>query len=705
MAIGHKAQNNGMALEHFLPIVVAFIFLIAIIPPVDSYDGSSCAVPGGQGGYPDSSRVWAHCYDVYLGETPVMPGYAELNTTAMHHMDMSHGSQAIVYQVNVPTWQWNMGYQLDFSRYNTISDKELGIVTHSYHSPTTRAWQVEGMTLDPIQSDDYQTGETLYDSAPWTNAIYYKTWILQSGTRPAPTANFIASPLSGTAPLSVYFTETSDDTSDGSLAKWNWTFGDGAYSVEQNPSHTYTAAGTYDVSLTVMNSGGSDTEMKVGYISVTNSGPIANFTATPTNGYPPLTVAFTDISTGSPTTWNWTFGDGAYSAEQNPSHTYTAAGTYDVSLTATNAGGSDTKTKAGFVTVTCPDACDATLTNPPYINFGIYNVSCPEENSGAWHPAVCVDNTLIRWAMAGKSTPFYTTLSPWMWKRSSCCPNPGYSWAVDSPANKPIYYAAVTNPDMDVKFGWHAVAAEYLGAGDVEYSTWQDWKFFNYYELDIQRGWDQQIPNGTSSFNTTVRIDNISGVYGCGQYYPSSVRAFTIDRNNSVSPVSVSNYAPGYLLSKTGKTQFKNQKIPDDLKNVMRSMNYNGQFTISKWEFDPTTEELTLYAYDINNPRVIDNFQAKLVGKYSIRVVHDTEFEKNRADVQQRLLQLRKNPDYQIAWIAMHTDTINDPPENYVELWAYKSTPENKKLDNTVIKGWKILVYPVSQPPSDMGKI
>lgn len=49
----------------------------------------------------------------------------------------------------------------------------------------------------------------------------------------------------------------------------------------------------------------------------------------------------------------------------------------------------------------------------------------------------------------------------------------------------------------------------------------------------------------------------------------------------------------------------------------------------------------------------------------------------------------------------MITDTLNDPPQNYVDLSVYESTSENKKLDNTIINGWKILVYPESLPPTD----
>lgn len=73
--------------------------------------------------------------------------------------------------------------------------------------------------------------------------------------------------------------------------------------------------------------------------------------ATPLAGLAPLTVQFTDTSTGSPTSWAWTFGDGNTSTAQNPQHTYTAPGLYTVTLNATNEYGSDTETKTDYITV------------------------------------------------------------------------------------------------------------------------------------------------------------------------------------------------------------------------------------------------------------------------------------------------------------------------------------------------------------------
>jgi len=79
--------------------------------------------------------------------------------------------------------------------------------------------------------------------------------------------------------------------------------------------------------------------------------PVANFSGNPTSGAAPLTVAFTDLSTGSPTSWSWSFGDGGTSAAQNPSHQYTAVNAYTVSLTVQNAQGQDSETKPNYITV------------------------------------------------------------------------------------------------------------------------------------------------------------------------------------------------------------------------------------------------------------------------------------------------------------------------------------------------------------------
>jgi PKD repeat protein len=112
--------------------------------------------------------------------------------------------------------------------------------------------------------------------------------------------------------------------------------------------------------------------------------PVADFTADKTTGQAPLSVQFTDASTGAPTSRQWTFGDGTTSTLQSPAHVYQAAGTYDVSLTATNANGSNTKTKVGFITVSAatPAPGGTTVTIPASADAHV-NQASPSGNYGA----------------------------------------------------------------------------------------------------------------------------------------------------------------------------------------------------------------------------------------------------------------------------------------------------------------------------------
>jgi PKD repeat protein len=179
--------------------------------------------------------------------------------------------------------------------------------------------------------------------------IPYISTIPVTGASTPPTAGFTGTPTSGMAPLTVNFT----DQSTGATS-WSWNFGDTGTSTQQNPSHTYTAPGTYTVSLTATNSYGNDTETKTNYITVSAlQAPVADFTASSTTIYEGQSVTFTDTTTNSPTSWSWTFSGGtpSTSTAQNPTITYNTAGTYTVALTATNATGSDTETKTDYITV------------------------------------------------------------------------------------------------------------------------------------------------------------------------------------------------------------------------------------------------------------------------------------------------------------------------------------------------------------------
>ena len=164
-----------------------------------------------------------------------------------------------------------------------------------------------------------------------------------------PTASFTADVQSGEVPLTVQFTDLSTGEE---IAGRYWSFGDGILSTETDPVHTYLENGTYDVSLTVVNAAGPSVVTKSQYINVSSSSapPIVAFIANTTAGPAPLAVQFTDTSTGNPTDWFWSFGDGGTSTEQSPVHTYTTPGNYTVALSID--GGSSNITKSDCIKVT-----------------------------------------------------------------------------------------------------------------------------------------------------------------------------------------------------------------------------------------------------------------------------------------------------------------------------------------------------------------
>jgi PKD repeat protein len=165
-----------------------------------------------------------------------------------------------------------------------------------------------------------------------------------------PNPAFSADNTFGGAPLTVTF----HDESGSYPTAWFWDFdNDGDVdSTEQDPVFTYNDTGTYSVSLVVANEyGTSDPLVKSDLVTVVPSEGVA-FEADQTSGEAPLPVQFTDRSSiSTPTAWLWEFGDGATSTSQNPSHAY-SAGEYDVTLTVTNASGSQSATIENYISAT-----------------------------------------------------------------------------------------------------------------------------------------------------------------------------------------------------------------------------------------------------------------------------------------------------------------------------------------------------------------
>jgi gliding motility-associated-like protein len=245
------------------------------------------------------------------------------------------------------------------------------------HSISFTNTSVPAATTASWNFGDASTSTTISPSHTYTSAGTYTVTLISSDAsgcidtttstvtvNQTPVAGFSADTMVAcNVPFTVNFTNTSTGGTN-----YSWNFGDNSVvSTIQNPSHTYTAAGTYSVSLIVTNASGpcSDSIAMLNYITI--SPPLASFTHSPDSGCVPLTVNFlsTSVSTIDPlATYSWTFGDGssATSAVAGTSHTYTATGVYSVTLTITTANGCTD-------TAVCINCIKVGTT--PVANFGI----------------------------------------------------------------------------------------------------------------------------------------------------------------------------------------------------------------------------------------------------------------------------------------------------------------------------------------------
>lgn len=159
------------------------------------------------------------------------------------------------------------------------------------------------------------------------------------------------------------------NTSTNSLSYF-WDFGDGASSTETDPVHDFGTDGEYTVTLIATNDCGPDT---ITSVVVIVTPPLAAFSAAPQEGCAPLTVEFTDESSENATAWSWSFDGGlpANSAERDPVVQYLSPGVYGVTLTVTNAAGSDTYSETQYITVNSGPSAGYTfaVTNYTQVDF------------------------------------------------------------------------------------------------------------------------------------------------------------------------------------------------------------------------------------------------------------------------------------------------------------------------------------------------
>jgi PKD repeat protein len=233
-----------------------------------------------------------------------------------------------------------------------------GLVTIAYNNKTN--------SLNIFQSDPNYTNETQYFKAgDYCQSNACSNPLNQGALVAFYAVNLFHAPSITNQPVSQVVTVGSNVTFTVGAAgnpplRYFWQFNSVPMGGKTNamlsiPNVQLTNAGNYSVIITdYVGTVTSVVTSSVATLTVNPLAPTANFTATPTNGVAPLQVVFTDTSSGSPTIWAWDFGDAGTSTLQSPSHNYTTAGVYTVSLIASNAGGSSTNTKAAYINAITP---------------------------------------------------------------------------------------------------------------------------------------------------------------------------------------------------------------------------------------------------------------------------------------------------------------------------------------------------------------
>jgi PKD repeat protein len=176
-----------------------------------------------------------------------------------------------------------------------------------------------------------------------------------TGTQPCVLTCTATVPATGVTGAAVSYASSATLTGCTGTPTYAWTFGDGATSAQQNPTHAYSSAGPFSWTLDVSAAGQSCSKTGTIVVSVPLT---ASSSANPTSGTAPLAVAFTGSASGGtpPYTYSWTLGDGSTSTAQNPSHTFTQAGSFTAVLTVTDSASHTAQAPGVTVTVAAPVA-------------------------------------------------------------------------------------------------------------------------------------------------------------------------------------------------------------------------------------------------------------------------------------------------------------------------------------------------------------
>ena len=260
--------------------------------PVIDYDGKMWIIGGRISGNEGSNDVWyssdgktwtpatehaafqsrwGHSAVVFNNTMWVIGGWSGYPAGAILYNDVWYSSDGVHWMEATG----NAGFPGRLGHNSVIYDNKIWVIGGSL---MTNVWYSEDGTswteATPVAAFPAREGHSsmVFNNRMWLTSGYW--WVpfndvWYSPPYNIPTANFMATPRSGSAPQSVQF----NDTSEGFPSRWYWDFGDNSTSDKQNPRHRYSTAGRYNITLTAANLAGSNTTLKVRYITVTNPAP------------------------------------------------------------------------------------------------------------------------------------------------------------------------------------------------------------------------------------------------------------------------------------------------------------------------------------------------------------------------------------------------------------------------------------------------
>lgn len=288
--------------------------------------------------------------------------------------------------------------------FNDISTPQSGIISRSWYfeggSPNTSSAQNQFVTFATPGVKLCTLSVTYAGTVP---IVITKTKYLTVGD--SLTAQFSQQQ---TAARTFMF-----DPLSTNITQWNWQFGDGQSSTQENPTHTYTNEGTYTVVLSVFGPCGSTTA--ISQVTAVNA-PTATFSISPSGGTgcAPYTANFSAAATPQFNTYQWTFPGGtpASSTVRNPQVTWNTPGAYEVKLKVTNINGVDSTT----MTVNVTGAPPTTFNHSANGNTVAFTNTTAGATQWTWHFGDGAfsnqENPVHTYALEGLYTVTLTTAGP-----------------------------------------------------------------------------------------------------------------------------------------------------------------------------------------------------------------------------------------------------------------------------------------------------